>query len=453
MVILGLGSNEGYCLQHLRRAVQLLKQHPSISVIAISHVYQSDALLPDNAPPHWHRPYLNAAVSLTTPLQPNELIKVLKAMERALGREQQAARWSPRVVDIDLLAWDQHHQCSDELTIPHQGLLQRPFALWPLLDLDPTWTIPTPGPMQGKKAAELALAWGDPCTGMDAPLHTRRIAQRIDTPALVGIVNVTPDSFAHSKPYADLDAVIAHVIQMAEDGADIIDIGAESTRPGATPLNATQEWERLAPVLDALKHIDWQHKAYRPQISIDSYHADIIERCIDWGVPWINDVSGRWASHFLPQHPELHWVFMRPKTAPPPAPGSDCVQTCLQWAMTQYQALRELGVSAKRFAFDPGISFGWSAQQSYTLLRHLPELKKLPMPLYIGHSRKSFLGHHSTIPAHERDPETLAISLHCARHCVDYLRIHQVAWHARAFALEHHLHPHTLKTDQTTSHE
>jgi 2-amino-4-hydroxy-6-hydroxymethyldihydropteridine diphosphokinase / dihydropteroate synthase len=415
----------------------------------VSPLYASEALLPQGAPNHWQRPYINAAVKISTDLTPQALIKALKHIEADIGR-QQSARWSPRVVDIDLLAWGQHHQATADLTIPHPALLSRPFALWPLLDLAPDWVVPTPGPDQGKLAACFAKDWGDPHTGLNAPLKTQRIPHRIDTPILVGICNITPDSFSDGNATRSIDESITHAMTMAQQGAEIIDIGAESTRPGAAPLSAAQEWQRLAPVLDALKNHDGHTTAWQPQISIDSYHAQTIERCIAWGADWINDVSGRWASHFLPQHPTLKWVLMRPKSQPLQGTGLDCVQSCLHWAQTQYTALRALGVSDHQFVFDPGIGFGCDSHQSYALLNHLDLLASQSVPLYIGHSRKSFLASYSTAAAAERDPETLAVSLHCATHGVAYLRVHQVAWHARAFAIQQHFSP--ISHHQTTHH-
>ena len=440
MVILGLGSNEGHRLSYLRQALHALQRHEAICVHTVSPLYASAALLPQGAPDHWQRPYINAAVKISTELTPQALIKALKHIEAHIGR-QQSARWSPRVVDIDLLAWGQHHQATADLTIPHPALLSRPFALWPLLDLAPDWVVPTPGPDQGKQAACFAIAWGDPHTGLDAPLKTHRIPHRIDTPVLVGICNVTPDSFSDGHPTRSIDETITHAMTMAQQGAEIIDIGAESTRPGATPLSAAQEWQRLSPILDALKNHDGHATVWQPQISIDSYHAQTIERCIAWGADWISDVSGRWASHFLPQHPTLKWVLMRPKSQPIQGTGLDCVQFCMRWAQKQINTLQKLGVSQHQFVLDPGIGFGCDAQQSYALLSHLDKLATLSAPLYIGHSRKSFLAKSTTGHATDRDPETLAVSLRCADHGVAYLRIHQVAWHARAFAMRHHFYP------------
>ena len=142
-IILGLGSNIGHRIAHLREALCQLEKISELQIEHYSPVYESDALLPDAAPAGWDQPYLNMAVRCVSSLSPAALLAQLKAIEQAMGRSYYA-RWSPRIIDIDILAWGTLRLDSAALTIPHPELEKRPFALWPLLDVMPEWTCSAP---------------------------------------------------------------------------------------------------------------------------------------------------------------------------------------------------------------------------------------------------------------------------------------------------------------------
>lgn len=184
MVILGLGTNLGDRLANLRRALHLIKQIPHFSVLQISPVYISDALLPENAPVAWDKPHLNLALRCETRLTPLELLQQTKQIEKQF-KSADKEHWGPRIIDIDLLAWDDLVLYDNKLHIPHEHLHERPFALWPLADVAPRWCYPLSGPMQGKTASELARNWGSRFTGT-APLHTKQIPQPIAVCRCVG---------------------------------------------------------------------------------------------------------------------------------------------------------------------------------------------------------------------------------------------------------------------------
>src|SRR5579864_2110091 len=131
MVILGLGSNVGDRLAHLRKALHAIRQLPGMQVKQVSPVYISDALLPENAPEDWDMPYLNVAIRCDTTLAAFDLLRELKIIEHSIGRKPALRHWGPRIVDIDILAIDQGIIQTDALTVPHESLQQRPFALWP----------------------------------------------------------------------------------------------------------------------------------------------------------------------------------------------------------------------------------------------------------------------------------------------------------------------------------
>ncbi|MES2217474.1 MAG: 2-amino-4-hydroxy-6-hydroxymethyldihydropteridine diphosphokinase, partial [Pseudomonadota bacterium] len=285
MVILGLGSNIGDRLFYLRSAWQHLKKLTGLSIIRVSPIYVSDALLPADSRETWDHPYLNLALSCETTLTPYELLHHVKTIETLIGRLP-GKDWAPRPIDIDILAWDDLVQYDEKLHIPHEHLASRPFALWPLADVAPRWVHP----VLHHTASELCVDWGSRFTG-EAPLHTKQIAQRIDTSELMGILNITPDSFSDAGKLLSPEAVIAHAHQLINDGATLLDIGAEASNPKARAITAEQEWQRLEKILPALL-AERNNFLVAPKISIDTRYASTAERALAMGVDWINDVSG-----------------------------------------------------------------------------------------------------------------------------------------------------------------
>jgi 2-amino-4-hydroxy-6-hydroxymethyldihydropteridine diphosphokinase/dihydropteroate synthase len=437
MVILGMGTNLGDRLAHLRKALQAIKKIPGLSVKQVSPVYISDALLPDNAPPSWNVPYLNFAVRCETNLNPYELLSLIKKTEKQLGRVPQKI-WGPRIIDIDLLAFDNLIQYDSQLHIPHEHLHQRPFALWPLADVAPHWIYPLPGPLQGKTAEELANQWG-PRNHHQTPLHIQPIQQRVDTPQLVGIVNITPDSFSTDGLLGDSSLAFDHIHHLMKAGADIIDIGAEATGPNAISLNPDTEWERLEPIVHWFL-AERSSMAISPKISIDTRHAIVAERALALGVDWINDVSGlddlAMRKVVTSHHCDL--VFMHHLGIPVDKNrvlpvNKNAVNLVYEAAEKRLIELEQWGLSRERLIFDIGVGYGKTANQSLELIKNIALFHELGVRLLVGHSRKSFLTQFTPHSAHERDIETGAVSQFLANQAVDFLRVHNVDAHARAF--------------------
>jgi 2-amino-4-hydroxy-6-hydroxymethyldihydropteridine diphosphokinase/dihydropteroate synthase len=435
MVILGIGTNLGDRLTHLRNALVAIKKITGLSVARVSPVYISDALLPENAPQSWDIPYLNFAVRCETQLNPYELLAQLKKIERQLGRTPEK-NWGPRVIDIDLLVWDDLIQYDSQLHIPHEHLHLRPFALWPLADVAPNWIYPLPGPLQGKTAAELAQQWG-PRHHNNAPLHTQQIQQRVDTTCLMGIVNITPDSFSTDGWANNQIAALNHIEQLVKDGAEIIDIGAEATGPTATPLTSALEWQRLEPLLN-LFFAERERMLIQPKISIDTRHAEVAKKALDLGVDWINDVSGLddMAMRDIVVNQPCDLVFMHhlgipvDKTRTLPI-NQDPVPLVYAAAKQRLQELEKFGIARERLIFDVGIGYGKTAEQSFELIQHIALFKQLGIRLLVGHSRKSFLSLFTHETAQNRDWETVAVSQYLVTQGVDYLRVHNVNANAR----------------------
>ena len=440
MVILGLGSNIGDRLANFRKALKAIKQTAGITIQQISPVYLSDALLPENAPADWDMPHLNLALRCETTLAPEELLKQLKNIEWTIGQKPKVRHWGPRILDIDILAWEGMVIQSDALTVPHRNLQERPFALWPLADVAPLWVFPLSGPNQGKTAAQIVEQWGSRFTG-EAPLRTRQIYQRIDTPQLVGIVNVTPDSFSDGGQCLDANHALERALSLVRAGAEIIDIGAESTAPNAKALSPETEWARLEPVLSAIQaaRADFLIK---PKISLDTRRAKVAAKALKFDLDWINDVSGLDdpAMREIAAQSKADCVVMHHLSIPEHRSHHlprhlDPVKIVYEWGERRLQELANIGIAPERIIFDPGIGFGKMAEQSLVLLQNISVFKQLGVRLLVGHSRKTFLSLLSSMSFAERDIETLTTSLYLAKESVDYLRVHNVEMCARGFKI------------------
>lgn len=440
MLILSLGSNLGDSLNNLRLALQLLQKSGTVTPVQISPIYTSSALLPPYAPVAWNRPYLNVAVACETKLSPLAMLQTVKHIERQMGRVD-GQRWSPRLIDIDILAWDEVVVDQQGLTIPHLELLSRPFALWPLLDLWPDWKHPT------TDLSDLLRRWGSRYTGEKAPCNTKQTPLRLNGSALVGILNVTPDSFSDGGQYMTIPAALAQAEKMLLEGAEVLDIGAESTRPGAHPILAEDEWALLAPVLVALKE-NCQHWPFKPKISVDTRHYFVAEKAVNMGIDWINDVSGFADAKMreLAAKNSIKCVVMHNLGVPaeknvilPDYPNL-CEQI-LVWAEQRFNQLLDAGVNLNQLIFDVGIGFGKTAQQSRFLLRNIKQFRCLACPLLVGHSRKSFLDLFTEKSFIERDFETAMVSYQLASQGIDYLRVHNVGLNAQAIAMATQLIP------------
>jgi len=440
MVILGLGSNIGDRLTHLRQARNMLARIPKLRLIKVSPLYLSDALLPEQAPSAWNQPYLNLAILCETPLEPHELLQQIKNVEYAIGRKPPIRHWGPRVLDIDILAWDNRQINDDNLRIPHLHLPERPFALWPLADLLPNWVYPTAGSYQGKTAAEICAPWGSRFSG-EAPLHTRQIYHRIDTPILMGALNLTPDSFSDGGQFSQIKIALRQAYHLVNTGAEIIDLGAEATNPQAIPLHPEDEWERLEPILDAIQS-ERRYMFIAPRLSIDTRHVEVAEKALARGVDWINDPSGL-------EDPKMRELIA--------ACRRDCVvmhnlgvpadknrvldaqlnpvEVVYRWGETRLAELEKSGIPREKIIFDPGIGFGKHAEHSFELLKNTEAFKPLGTRLLIGHSRKSFMNIFTNKTPLERDLETAILAIHLTKQGVDYLRVHDTEICSRSLKL------------------
>lgn len=209
----------------------------------------------------------------------------------------------------------------------------------------------------------------------------------------MGILNVTPDSFADQGAFYDRKTAIARGLEIEREGAGIIDIGGESTRPGATPVPAEEELDRTIPVIEALRS-----KGLRIPISIDTYKSAVAERAIRAGAQVINDVSGLRLDPGMAAVARKHragLILMHirgtPQTMQLLPPVRDIVRSVRQGLQWSVRTALAAGVDKEQIALDPGIGFGKSMDQNFELIAALPRLRKLGFPLLAGPSRKSFI--------------------------------------------------------------
>jgi len=244
---------------------------------------------------------------------------------------------------------------------------------------------------------------------------------------LMGVVNVTPDSFSDGGLYLDAGAAIAHGEELVRQGADVLDVGGESTRPGAAPVGASEERARVEPVVSALA-------AAGHAVSIDTYKLAVAAAALDAGATVVNDVTA------LRADPEIGGlcaargaglVLMHmqgsPRTMQENPVYEDVVDDVKAFLAERLEAAVAVGVKEERIWLDPGIGFGKTLEHNLELLRRLGELRALGRPLVIGTSRKSFIGKIDGSGVGERVGGTIASSVLAVAEGADVLRVHDVA--------------------------
>ena len=241
---------------------------------------------------------------------------------------------------------------------------------------------------------------------------------------ILGVLNVTPDSFSDGGKYLEPDRAFARAVELEEEGADILDIGAESTKPGAKPVSAEEEWKRLVQVLKRLAG-----KLTIP-ISIDTYKSDVAERALSHGAEIINDPSGLTfdpqLAKVVAQHDAgliLNHMRGRPETWAKLPSLRDVMGTIERELAAAVSRARHAGLDRSRMVVDPGIGFGKRKEQNSQLLAELPLLSRLELPIMAGPSRKTFLAHPS---ARMTEFATAGAVAAAVLHGAHMVRVHQV---------------------------
>ncbi|HET8583872.1 MAG TPA: dihydropteroate synthase [Jatrophihabitans sp.] len=258
------------------------------------------------------------------------------------------------------------------------------------------------------------------------------LPRRADRICVVGVLNVTPDSFSDGGRYTSVAGAVAHALEMRAAGADLIDVGGESTRPGAQRVSAEEESRRVLPVIRELA-------AAGVPMSIDTYRASVASAALDAGVTLVNDVSGGLADPGMAavvRDFECPWILMHWRghsdRMQELAVYDDVVKDVRRELLDRVDAAVASGVDAARLVIDPGLGFAKTGTHDWELLAALDSFVELGLPVLVGASRKSFLGRllagpsGEPRPVGEREDATTAITAHCAAHRVWGVRVHEV---------------------------
>jgi dihydropteroate synthase len=246
-------------------------------------------------------------------------------------------------------------------------------------------------------------------------------------PRIMAIVNVTPDSFSDGGRWLDAEAAVEHALQLVAQGADIIDVGGESTRPGSLPVSAAEQLRRVIPVIERLA------AATEIPISIDTASAAVAAEAIAAGARIVNDVTA------LTGDPKMLAVCAAsdcgviamhmlgtPATMQNEPHYDDVVREVTECLRSRVAVMQQAGIAPERIVIDPGIGFGKTAQHNLDLLSSIPALHQIGRPVLIGHSRKRFLKAILGHPVEEATAGTIGVAISLAEQGADILRVHDV---------------------------
>lgn len=428
-IYLALGSNQGNRLANLQQAVKELA--PKVIIIRLSRIYET---------PPWgytdQAAFLNQVLEASTELPPLELLGYLKQIESSLGR-QPSFKYGPRTIDLDILFYENQVINLPELTIPHPHLQERAFVLVPLVELVP-----------GLNHTVLNRPVGDLLKQVDTsgimPLpHPLPWGSRT---YVMGILNVTPDSFSGDGLLQRENMLVAALAQAEEfvrEGADILDIGGESTRPGSQPVSSAEEIARVLPVIEAIVN------ARLPvTLSLDTSKAAVAKAALKLAPVWINDVWGfRADDRLAPIASEagVPVVLMHNRSKPGNlelrsrlgaayggANYQDVLEDVKRELLESVAIAHQAGISDEKLILDPGIGFGKTIAHNLELINRLGEMRALGYPVVLGASRKSFIGYTLNLPPQERLEGSLAAAVLGIARGADILRVHDVKATVRA---------------------
>lgn len=246
---------------------------------------------------------------------------------------------------------------------------------------------------------------------------------------IMGILNVTPDSFSDGGKFRDRDAALFHTEKMIRDGAHILDIGGESTRPGHTQITESEEIERTAPVIEALrKHFDIP-------LSIDTYKSQVAKAALQAGACLVNDI---WGFKYDSQMASLVYQYdaacclMHNRSQ---ADYHDLIPNMLCDLQESVRIAKDAGIKDDRIILDPGVGFGKTYEMNLAAIREVERFKDLGYPVLLGTSRKSVIGLTLNLPTNEREEGTLATTIYGMLHGCSFVRVHDVKSNSRAIKM------------------
>ena len=245
---------------------------------------------------------------------------------------------------------------------------------------------------------------------------------------IMGIINVTPDSFSDGGKYANVEAAVMRAKQMVADGADIIDIGGESSRPGAEPITANEECRRVIPVVQALA------EQFQIPISVDTYKAKVAREALSAGACVINDITALHGDPNMCQivaDAQAGVILMHMQGVPATMQKTPTYQNVVAevhaWLTEVASQAVDRGIDSSRIMIDPGIGFGKTFDHNLEILRHLMQFRGIGYPMLVGVSRKKFIGRILDLPVHQREEGTAATVAWSIINGANVVRVHDVA--------------------------
>ena len=355
--------------------------------------------MPPDAPSDWDLPYINMVIAGNSFLDPFSLLERIKGIEKQMGRNLDAPIWSPRIIDLDIIDYNGERINTELLSVPHREIKNRDFLQYLLDSID-------------YKVSHDVLSDID---------NYKALNYFVLDPKLVGIVNITPDSFSDGGRYFASYAAVDHIINLYNNGAYIIELGAQSTRPGYIEIPPSEEIARLDRVLEKVENIDC--------LGVDTYFDDVVIHLIKkYNIKWINDIKSQLGVDTIKliADTDAKLVVM--------LHGMN-----IEWLKSQASNLQNLGMRKENILLDPGIGFGKSKRENIEIIKNISRIKDMGYELLFAHSMKSFISDFSNASTENRGVETIAISDFAAMKKMDYLRVHNVLDHMRFFVAKQRL--------------
>jgi dihydropteroate synthase len=411
MIFIALGANLpsqfGSPRSTLRRAIQ------EIDKCGIHVLYQSPIYLTAPVPISDQPWYHNAVIGVATDKSPTQLIETLQEIEQNFGRVR-AERNAPRIIDLDIVAYHNLIINENNLQIPHPRAHERAFVLYPLRDIAPNWVHP-----KSQKSISQLIA----------ELPKEQEIQKENLPLIMGVVNVTPDSFSDGGKFDTTNKAIAQGLKLIDEGADILDIGGESTRPNSKTVTIDEELRRVIPVIEGLRNKG-------ALISIDTRNAVTMREALKAGAGLVNDVTALTFDKdalSVVANSDCRVCLMHmqgsPQTMQLNPTYHDVVKDIYDYLEDRIRVCVQAGIAKERLMIDVGIGFGKTLDHNIALFKNLSRFHDLDVDVLLGSSRKSFIEKicERPIPAHDRLAGSLAGIASAIDAKVQIVRVHDVA--------------------------
>ncbi|CAG8528057.1 12958_t:CDS:2 [Ambispora leptoticha] len=434
VVCIALGTNLGNTFDNINQALGALEIKCNCKILDTSFLYETPPMYVTDQPR-----FLNAMCKIMTDLDPETLLQKLKTIETEMGRfDNPTIRNGPRIIDLDIIFYDDMAYSSPILEIPHPRITEREFVLRPLCDIAKGFEHPKLLRTCGRLLNQLLNSpdYASQANEINKVMFIRK-SQWIwkSKTFIMGVLNVTPDSFSDGGLYNTVDKAVAHAEKLIADGADIIDIGGMSTRPDSDDITVEEELSRVLPVIRAIR----EKGITDIPISIDTYRATVAEKAIECGADFINDVSGGTLD------PEMYSVMAKadvpvclqhmrgtPKIMSTLTNYDDIITDISRELGERVNSALKAGVKRWNIIIDPGIGFAKNYEQNFQILRKLSDIisENSPLrgfPCLVGPSRKKFIG--QTIQQAEAQNRVWGTAAACTASIAggaDILRVHDV---------------------------